>query len=93
MKKIIFIMVALLMAVVNMSAQKVVLNGNTFKVKRDTIVTKFQYEDSKGKKYPIVFDKGKSKCYVCKISKNGKFYRQWMTQEINEAISNELKKR
>ena len=91
MKQILFIIVVLLMFAMNLSAQKVVMSGNTFKMERDTIVTKFKFEDSKGKTYPIIYDKGKKKCYVCRISKNGKFYRQWMKPEVNEQIINKLK--
>ena len=92
MKQILFIIVALMMSM-NLSAQKVVMNGDTFKMERDTIVTKFKFEDSKGKSYPIIYDKGNKKCYVCRISKNGKFYRQWMKPEVSEQIINKLKER
>lgn len=67
--------------------------GNTFvqqKAVRDTLVTTYKYE-SNGKTYPIVVNKKTGACYICKVSKNGKWYRQYMGKEIKETICNELK--
>lgn len=67
--------------------------GNTFvqqKAERDTLVTSYKYE-SNGKTYPIVVNRKTGSCYICKVSKNGKWYRQYMGKEIKETICNELK--
>ena len=78
----------------NLSAQ-VVRTGNTFKSERkayvrDTLVTQYKYEDKSGKTYPIVVNNKSGACYICKVSKNGKFYRQYMSKEIKLQICKEL---
>lgn len=70
--------------------------GNTFVLGhrttgRDTIVTKYNYQARDGKTYSIVVNKKSGACYVWKISKNGKGYRQYMTKEIKETICSEMK--
>ena len=66
--------------------------GNTFaqaKAVRDTLVTSYKYE-ANGKTYPIVVNRKTSAYYVCKTSKNGKWYRQYLSKEIRETIKKEL---
>ena len=66
--------------------------GNTFaqaKAVRDTLVTSYKYE-ANGKTYPIVVNRKTGSCYICKVSKNGKWYRQYLSKEIREAIKKEL---
>lgn len=94
MKKIIFAMVIMFCAL-NINAQ-VVRNGNTFvqtssrSTSKDTLVTKFDYEDSKGTKYPIIINKASGRCYVWKKSgKTGKLYKQYMTEEISRQVAKE----
>ena len=89
MRKI-YIIFALLLTVSSMSAQGFSRSGNTFKSVRDTLVTQYKYEDSKGNTYPIVVNRRTGACYVCKVSKNGKFYRQNMAKDIKLAICKEL---
>ena len=89
MRKI-YIIFALLLTVSSMSAQGFSRSGNTFKSVRDTLVTDYKYEDSKGNTYPIVVNKKTGSCYVCKVNKNGKFYRQNMAKEIKLQICKEL---
>lgn len=76
------------------AAGQTVRKGNTFVQQkaavRDTLVTSYKYE-SNGKTYPIVVNKKTGACYICKVSKNGKWYRQYMGKEIKETICNELK--
>lgn len=72
-----------------------VRKGNTFvQTKRaavkDTLVTNYKYE-SNGKTYPIVVNRKTGTCYIWKVSKNGKGYRQYMNKEIKETINKELK--
>ena len=99
MKKII-LAVAMLLAfgVQNTNAQSVVRNGNTFKsvssssrTSRDTLATKFMWEDSKGNKYPIIVNKGSGACYVWrKSAKTGKRYKSYLGAEVSQAVCKEL---
>lgn len=75
------------------AAGQTMRKGNTFvqqKAERDTLVTSYKYE-SNGMTYPIVVNRKTGSCYICKVSKNGKWYRQYMGKEIKETICNELK--
>lgn len=66
--------------------------GNIFaqaKAVRDTLVTSYKYE-SNGKAYPIVVNRKTGACYICKVSKNGKWYRQYLSKTIRETINKEL---
>ena len=90
-----YIIFALLLAVSSMSAQSVSRSGNVFKAEkktyvRDTLVTQYKYEDSKGNSYPIIVNKKSGACYVCKLSKNNKFYRQYLNKDIKAQICKEL---
>lgn len=100
MKKLIFAVVMLLaFGVQNINAQSVVRKGNTFKsvsssssrTSRDTIATKFEWEDSKGNKYPIIVNKGSGACYVWrKSAKTGKMYKSYLGAEVSQAVCKEL---
>lgn len=100
MKKLIFAVVILLaFGVQSINAQSVVKNGNTFKsvssnpsrTSRDTITTKFEWEDSKGNKYPIIVNKGSGACYVWrKSAKTGKMYKSYLGAEVSQAVCKEL---
>lgn len=100
MKKLIFAVVMLLaFGVQSINAQSVVRNGNTFKsvsssssrTSRDTIATKFEWEDSKGNKYPIIVNKGSGACYVWrKSAKTGKMYKSYLGAEVSQAVCKEL---
>ena len=100
MKKLIFAVVMLLaLGVQNINAQSVVRNGNTFKsvssnssrTSRDTIATKFEWEDSKGNKYPIIVNKGSGACYVWrKSAKTGKMYKSYLGAKVSQAVCKEL---
>lgn len=99
MKKFIFAVVMLLaFGIQNVNSQNVVKNGNTFKsiksssrTSRDTIATKFNWEDSKSNKYPIIVNKGSGSCYVWrKSAKTGKMYKSYLGAEISQAVCKEL---
>ena len=100
MKKIIIAVVMLLaFGIQNTNAQSVVRNGNTFKsvssnssrASRDTIATKFEWEDSKGNKYPIIVNKGSGACYVWrKSAKTGKMYKSYLGAKVSQAVCKEL---
>lgn len=94
MKKL-YIIFALLLAVCSMSAQGVVRSGNVFKSERkatvkDTLISQYKYEDRNGNIYPIIVNKKSGACWVCKVSKNGKFYRQYMSKDVKSQICAEL---
>ena len=100
MKKFILAVVMLLaFGIQNTNAQSVVRNGNTFKsvsssssrTPRDTIATKFMWEDSKGNKYPIIVNKGSGACYVWrKSAKTGKMYKSYLGAKVSQAVCKEL---
>lgn len=76
---------------------QVIRQGNVFKedttkiLKLDT-KTQFQYEDSKGVKYPIFISKSGA-VYVVKVSKKtGKEYKYYLSKDIKETINKEVKK-
>lgn len=101
MKKTILATIMLLALSVNNSstyAQSVVREGKTFKqvstkntTTRDTLVTTFLFEDSKGAKYPIIINKSSGRCYIWKKSgKTGKLYKMYMKEEVSRSVSKEL---
>ena len=94
MKKIIFAMVMVFCAL-NVNAQ-VVRNGNTFvqtssrSTSKDTLVTKFTYEDSRGTPYKIIINRGSGRCYVWKKSgKTSRMYKQYMAEEVSRQVAKE----
>lgn len=100
MKKFVFssVLMMLTLCVNNSNAQSnVKREGNTFTQvsnrqshKADTLVTTYIYADSNGKKYPIIINKTSGACYVWKLSRNNKNYRQYMKPEVTEQICREL---
>ena len=89
MKKFILISFVILLGII--ANAQVIKEGNTFKQikeKTETVEQKtpYQYEDSKGNKYPIYKSK-RGKYYIIKISKNtGKEYKYYLPKEIQEEI-------
>lgn len=101
MKKIIFAALVLLALGVNSSstyAQSFTRNGRTFKqtstkgtAKKDTLLTSYTFEDSKGISYPIVINRSSGRCYIWKKSgKTYKLYKMYMKEEISRQIAKEL---
>lgn len=96
MKKLIICISMMLAFGLVSNAQSVVKEGNTFKCvtkssKKDTLITSFKFEDSKGKTYSIIINKINGHCYVWRVSqKTGKPYPQPMKEEISIAICKEL---
>jgi hypothetical protein len=89
MKKLIIAAVLLLALGVNNSiaqAQNVVREG-----KKDTLLTSYRFEDSKGTLYPIIINKASGRCYVWKRSgKTGNMYKRYMKPEVSRQIAKEL---
>lgn len=79
-------------------AQSFARNGKTFKqtstkgaATRDTLLTSYTFEDSKGISYPIVINRSSGRCYIWKkSSKTGKLYKMYMKEEISRQICKEL---
>ena len=101
MKKIILCIIMMLALGVNNSstyAQSFTRNGKTFKqtstkgtAKKDTLLTSYTFEDSKGISYPIVINRSSGRCYIWKkSSKTGKLYKMYMKEEISRQICKEL---
>lgn len=96
MKK--FILALFLLLSTSSSAQNVVRQGKVFrqvshKTVRDTLVTDFLYEDSKGKTYKIIVNKANGHCYIWRKSKKGRMYRVYFTGKkayISTNICDEL---
>lgn len=94
MKKLLVLAIAAMLSM-GVYSQNVTRQGNVFvqttTVSKDTLVTKYQYRDSKGKEYPIVINKANGRCYVWrKSSKSGRMYKQYMSADICKVICKEL---
>lgn len=97
MRKLFFAAIMLLSLNIGVQAQ-IVRDGKTFtvsnkhqKAKADTLITAFEFQDSKGTKYPIIINKVSGRCYVWKTSsKTGKLYKQYMKEEVSREIAKEL---
>ena len=92
MKKLILI-VALFISM-NCYSQNVVREGNTFSsvvTKKESKITqtKYTWKDSKGKSYPIFMSESGS-CFIKKVSKKGKEYKQYLPKEVSAQICKEL---
>ena len=101
MKQIILCITMLLALGMNNStayAQSFTRNGKTFKqtstkgtAKKDTLLTSYTFEDSKGISYPIVINRSSGRCYIWKkSSKTGKLYKMYMKEEISRQVAKEL---
>lgn len=92
------VFMVLFISSLNCYSQAFKLEGNTFKStttsksKRDTIVTKYYWEDSKGNKYPIIWNKSNNKGYIIKVSKKtDKWYRADLKPEVNNKLKTLIK--
>jgi hypothetical protein len=90
MKKLI-ITLAIMAAAITSNAQVFKATQSRRSVVKDTIVTKMQYEDRQGKRYPIVVNRKSGAVYIWKISRNGKGYRQYMAKDIAAEVKKALK--
>ena len=80
----------------NSNAQNVVFNNGIFKAAKtkaakDTLVTTYKWEDSKGQQYPIIINKSNGKCYTWrKSSKTGKLYKSYLPKELSKQVASKL---
>lgn len=76
------------------NAQSIVRKGNNFSqvsnTARDTLRTEYTFTDSKGVVYPIVINKANGRCYVWRVSKNGRGYRAYLKAELSKTIAKEI---
>lgn len=96
MKKLIVNIIIALMGMNNSNAQSVVFKNNVVKVvsnktTKDTLVTAFKYEDSKGKQHPIIINKANGKCYTWrKSTKTDKLYKSYLPKEVSKQVAQKL---
>lgn len=94
--KIILLSIMMFCGMNNSNAQNVVFNNGVFKAAKakavkDTLVTAFKWEDSKGKQFPIIINKANGKCYTWrKSSKTGKLYKSYLPKELSKQVANKL---
>lgn len=87
-----------LLLILGMSCKAQIRQGNVFKEDTTKVLkldakTKFEYEDSKGIKYPIYITKSGA-VYVIKVSKKtGKEYKYYLPKDIKEAVNKEIKEK
>ena len=93
MKKFIIISFVILLGII--ANAQVLKEGNTFKSNKEKTEvveqkTSYEYEDSKGNKYPIYVSK-RGSLYVIKTSKRtGKEYKYYLPKEMQEEIKKYL---
>ena len=96
MKTVVISILMMFCGMNNSSAQSVVFNNGIFKAAKtkatkDTLVTAFKWEDSKGKQYPIIINKANGKCYTWrKSSKTGKLYKSYLPKELSKQVASKL---
>lgn len=95
MKKF-FMIAALFAACVVMNAQDVKVEGKTYmsaktsRSKEEPKATGYDWQDSKGNKYPIYIS-GTGSCFIFKVKKQtGEQYRQYLGEEISRDICKKL---
>ena len=93
MKKFIIISFVILLGII--ANAQVLKEGNTFKSNKEKTEvveqkTSYEYEDSKGNKYPIYVSK-RGSLYVIKTSKKtGKEYKYYLPKEMQEEIKKHM---
>ena len=94
MKKIIIILVAIFATIsIYANAQEIKRDGNNFTIEKilhqsSDVQTKYTFT-VKDVVYPIWITKN-GRCYIVRISKNGKEYKQYLAKEICLEICKEL---
>ena len=95
MKKLIIVLVLMLCMGITATAQDVIRKGNTFeqvskkKKSVEPIKTKYTFKTLDGKVYPVYISTN-GKCFIKRISKNGKEYPYYkLPKELKDLISKE----
>ena len=96
MKKLVLVAVMTILGMVAAFGQSTInVEGNVIKSvkiqtthKADTLVTTYQYEDSKGNRYPIIINKNSGRCFVWKkSSKTGNMYKMYCNEETSRFVA------
>ena len=96
MKKLVLLAVMTILGMVAAFGQSTInVEGNVIKSvkaqtthKADTLVTTYQYEDSKGNRYPIIINKNSGRCFVWKkSSKTGNMYKMYCNEETSRFVA------
>lgn len=96
MKKLVLVAVMTILGMVAAFGQSTInVEGNVIKSvktqtthKADTLVTTYQYEDSKGNRYPIIINKNSGRCYVWKkSSKTGNMYKMYCNEDTSRFVA------
>lgn len=100
MKRVMLTLIALVCILIGAQAQETAykVEGNTYKsvststrTASEPINTGYNWQDSKGKTYPILMSAGTGSCFVIRISsKTGKEYRSYLGPEISADICKKL---
>ena len=99
MKKLVLLAVMTILGMVAAFGQSTInVEGNVIKSvkaqtthKADTLVTTYQYEDSKGNRYPIIINKNSGKCFIWKkSSKTGNMYKMYCNEETSRFVAKQV---
>lgn len=67
---------------------KVLISNTTRTVTKDTLVTDYSWQDSKGTSYPIVINRQSGRCYIWKTSsKTGRYYKMYLKEDASKEIA------
>ena len=95
MKKLVILAVLTLGVLAAFGQSTINVEGNVIKSvktqtthKADTLLTSYQYEDSKGNKFPIIINRNSGRCYVWKkSSKTGNMYKMYCNEETSRFVA------
>lgn len=99
MKTLIFILLFIIASiyVITIKAQSYNRKGDTFSnatntcfTKKEVKETEYKWQDNKGKSYPIYIVLESGRCFVKRISENGKEYKYYLNEDICKEICKEL---
>lgn len=67
---------------------KVLVSNTTRTVTKDTLLTDYSWQDSKGVNYPIVINRQSGRCYIWKVSsKTNKYYKMYLKEDASREIA------
>ena len=98
MKKLVILAVLILGVMAAFGQSTINVEGNVIKSvktqtthKADTLVTTYQYEDSKGNRFPIIINRNSGRCYVWKkSSKTGNMYKMYCNEETSRFVAKQV---
>ena len=98
MKKLVILAVLTIGVMAAFGQSTINVEGNVIKSvktqtthKADTLVTTYQYEDSKGNRFPIIINRNSGRCYVWKkSSKTGNMYKMYCNEETSRFVAKQV---